>query len=81
MFNAIVIQLPTIDYLKDRFRLSERQAQITLLLALRRTNKEIAAELGFTIYTAERHTEKILEKLGVNSRRLVVNAIQAGVTN
>jgi DNA-binding CsgD family transcriptional regulator len=67
----------SILYVRDRFSLTDREAQVAMLLAQRRTNKEIALELGITRFTAERHTEKILSKLGVTSRRHVQTAIRS----
>ena len=57
------------EALRKRFGLTEREAQVAQLLAARYSNREIAAELGFTVYTAGRHTEHVLHKLGVCNRR------------
>lgn len=67
--------LPTVTELKERFGFTDREAEVARLLAGRLTNKEIARTLGVTTYTAERHTERILDKLGINSRRHVQEAI------
>lgn len=68
---------PTVTATKliQQFRLTPREAEVALLLADRCSNKEIANKLGVTAYTAERHTERVLAKLGVNSRRLVKTKI------
>jgi DNA-binding CsgD family transcriptional regulator len=55
--------------LRRRFGLTERECQVALLLAERRTNKEIARALRVTTHTAGRHTENVLMKLGISSRR------------
>ena len=62
--------------LRLRFGLTQREAEVALLLAERRTNKEIARRLGFTTFTAQRHTERILAKLRVDSRRDVHEVIR-----
>jgi DNA-binding CsgD family transcriptional regulator len=69
--------VPTVTELRERFGFTEREAEVARLLAARLTNKEIARSLGVTTYTAERHTERILDKLGINSRRHVQEAIAA----
>ena len=69
--------LPDASRLRARFGFTEREAEVACLLAARLTNKEIARTLGVTTYTAERHTERILDKLGINSRRHVQDAIAA----
>jgi DNA-binding CsgD family transcriptional regulator len=57
------------DDLSVRFGLTPREAQVALLLARRLSAKEIARELGFTRFAAARHTEHVMLKLGVKSRR------------
>lgn len=63
--------------LRQRFRLTPRQAEVALLLANRRTNKEIARELGIARHTARRHTEAVLRKLGVHDRNDVHRVLVA----
>jgi DNA-binding NarL/FixJ family response regulator len=57
------------DVLKSCYGLTSRQIEVARLLAERQSNKEIAALLDVTVYTAGRHTENVLRKLGVASRR------------
>jgi DNA-binding CsgD family transcriptional regulator len=64
-------KLPTVEQLGSEFGLTPREAQVALLLADRRSNKEIANVLEVTSHTASRHTEKILCKLGIGSRKYV----------
>ena len=52
-------------------KLTAREREVAHLLAKRRTSKEIAEALGVTFATARRHTERVLAKLGLNSRRAV----------
>ena len=69
--------LPCVARLRTRFGLTGREAEVARLLAARLTNKEIARALGVTIFTAERHTERVLDKLGINSRHHVHVVIAA----
>lgn len=70
--------LPGVDELQRRFRLTAREAEVALLLAERRSNKEVARALGIAMNTAWRHTDKVLMKLGVGSRKDVLRALAAG---
>ena len=49
-------------------RLTRREQQVARLLAHRASNQEIAAALGISPHTARHHTERVLSKLGVQSR-------------
>jgi DNA-binding CsgD family transcriptional regulator/PAS domain-containing protein len=52
-------------------RLTARERQVAALLARRATNPEIAAALGVSPHTARHHTEHVLRKLGLSSRRML----------
>jgi DNA-binding CsgD family transcriptional regulator len=52
-----------------RPRLTPREREVAALLTLRRTNGEIAVALGVSAHTARHHTESVLRKCGVSSRR------------
>jgi DNA-binding CsgD family transcriptional regulator len=54
--------------MRDRFGLSARQVEVAMLMANRRTHKEIARALGIRPNTARRHCEQVLVRLGVHSR-------------
>lgn len=58
------------------FGFTASEARVALLLAHRYSNREIAQELRVTEHTARRHTEKILLKLGIHSRRVVRDIVQ-----
>jgi DNA-binding CsgD family transcriptional regulator len=75
--DSAAAALLTVPELRARFGFTDREAEVARLLAARLTNKEIARTLGVTAYTAERHTERILAKLGINSRRHVHGMIAA----
>jgi DNA-binding CsgD family transcriptional regulator len=48
--------------------LTAREAEILRLVAARRTNKEIAAELVVSVHTVERHVQNAYRKIGASSR-------------
>jgi DNA-binding CsgD family transcriptional regulator len=56
-------------------RLTHRELEVARLLAARRSNYEIAELLRVSRATAKRHTENILQKLGLHSRREVERVI------
>lgn len=55
--------------LRSRFGLTPREVEVAELLAQRLTNAEIARRLFISPYTVRRHTERILAKLRIDSRR------------
>jgi DNA-binding CsgD family transcriptional regulator len=57
--------------LQATFALTPREIEIARLLAARHHTAEIADILGVSVHTARRHTEHVLMKLGVHSRREV----------
>ncbi len=61
--------LPDAGELRRRFGLTPRESEVALLLAARRSNKEIARHLSIANKTAWRHTSSVLSKLGTSSRR------------
>lgn len=69
-------RLPPIPELRRWFDLTRREAEVALLLAKRRTNREIARDLGVKHFTARRHTEKVLMKLGLRSRTEVESVLR-----
>jgi DNA-binding CsgD family transcriptional regulator len=64
--------LPTREELTRRFRLTAREAEVALALSRGASNAEVAQQLAISPHTAERHTERVLLKLGVHSRAAVV---------
>jgi DNA-binding NarL/FixJ family response regulator len=49
-------------------RLTAREGEILRLVALGRTNKEIAAELVVSVHTVERHVQNAYRKIGARNR-------------
>jgi DNA-binding CsgD family transcriptional regulator len=60
------------------FGLTPREARVAELLAARKSNAEISCELGISQHTARHHTERVLAKLGISSRRRVASVLRAG---
>jgi DNA-binding CsgD family transcriptional regulator len=54
--------------LKSHFGLSARRAEVLLWLAQGKTNNQIAVILGLSTSTIHKHTERVFDKLGVESR-------------
>ncbi len=60
--------------------LTNRELDVLLLLAKRRSNKEIANELFISVATVKRHVVNIYRKLNVNKRReAILKAERAGI--
>lgn len=68
------------DDLLRAFGLTPRESQVARLLAVRRTDPEIAAELSISVRTVATHVSAVLRKLSVKSRREVA-ATLAGLDN
>lgn len=67
--DRLTPELPSVQTLRERFNLTVREVQVASLLVHRMTNEEIAGALGISTHTARHHTESVLLKAGVNSRR------------
>jgi DNA-binding CsgD family transcriptional regulator len=70
--------LPGDEELRHRFGLTRKESCVARLLADERTNEQIATELCISPHTARHHTERILAKLGANSRTKVRSALVGG---
>lgn len=66
----------TADALRARWGLTRQEGRVACLLAARRTNAEIAAALSVSVHTARHHVERVMEKLGVSSRRDVERVME-----
>jgi DNA-binding CsgD family transcriptional regulator/PAS domain-containing protein len=62
-------ELPSEDALRDRFGLTRREAEVALLLAEGLTNEQISERLFISPHTAKRHTEQVLAKMEMPSRK------------
>ena len=61
--------LPTSDELMSRCHLTEREADVALLLAVGASDREIGWRLDISPHTARKHVEHIFDKLQVHSRK------------
>ncbi len=66
------------EELRARFGLTGREAEVAVLLLQRRSNAEIAEALELSEHTARHHTERVLHKLGVNSRTALGDVLADG---
>lgn len=66
---------PSYRELRAAFGLTRAEARVATMLAERKTNSEIARELGVSASTARRHTERLLVKLGISRRGAVRGAL------
>jgi len=65
---------------KNDVRLTSREAELLQLIAEGQVNKQIAAELGISIKTVEKHRQNLMEKLNIHEiAGLTRYAISAGV--
>lgn len=71
LFSHIVehaVQSGKVDRLIESVRMTKREQDIINLIALGRSNKEIAAELNIAVHTVKSHVHNILEKLALHTR-------------
>jgi DNA-binding CsgD family transcriptional regulator len=68
-------ELPGDGVLAERFGLTRAESRVARLLAEGKSNAEVAAALSISPHTAERHTEKVLQKLEIHSRAAVGHRI------
>jgi len=59
---------PSDDVLREAFSLTPAEMRVARLIALGRSNQEIARELHNSPHTTNRHTEAVFRKLGVHKR-------------
>lgn len=75
-----------LDQCRDAFdekktgRLTAREAEVLHLIAQGRANKQIAADLGISIKTVEKHRQQVMNKLGIHDvAGLTRHAISKGI--
>ncbi len=65
---------------RSRYELSQRELQVLLALADGKRNKEIAAQLGISLPTVNKHVTSILVKMKASSRTDAVSrALRQGL--
>jgi DNA-binding NarL/FixJ family response regulator len=63
-------------FLREHYRLTNREVDVAHLLALGKSNGEIADALSISEHTCRHHTERVLTKLGVRSRAAVASKLR-----
>jgi DNA-binding CsgD family transcriptional regulator len=76
-FTCLGTVLPALDELRSQFGLTRREATVALLIGQGHDNSAIAERLSISPHTVRRHTERVLMKLGVDSRRKVPDVLSA----
>ncbi len=69
-------ELPEESELRKWYGLTRMEARVARLLAMNMTNAEIASSQFISAHTARHHTENVLLKLGVHSRREVARLLE-----
>jgi len=65
---------------KGSVRLSSREAEVLQLIAEGEANKQVAAELGISVKTVEKHRQRLMDKLDIHDTAgLTRHAIAAGI--
>ena len=73
---------PAAQIRRKRTRLSSREVEVLQLIAEGQANKRIAAELGISVKTVEKHRASLMQKLQLNNvAALTVYALEKGLIN
>jgi len=70
---------PRAERRKTPNSLTKREHQVTLLIRRGASNREVAAALGISEHTVERHVSSILSRLGLRSRWQIVDSLPVRV--
>jgi DNA-binding CsgD family transcriptional regulator len=66
--EPVQVERAGIRKLQSRFSLTGREAEVLYWLSCGKSNRDIAAILGISLRTADKHLEHVYTKLGVESR-------------
>jgi DNA-binding CsgD family transcriptional regulator len=64
---------------RDLYCLTEREAEVAVLVAQGYQNAEIARRLGTAVSTVKRHVYNVFNKVGVDNRTHLVHRLRCGV--
>lgn len=64
-------------WLRERYRLTAREARVALLIAEGHVAKEVATMLGVTVFTVRAHLRNIFAKIGVGRQAALVRVVLA----
>jgi len=73
-------ELPPAPSLMEHYRLTQREAQVALLLVRGLSSTEIAAQLSVSPHTVRHHAEWVFAKLGIHSRKALGLKLLAGLS-
>jgi DNA-binding CsgD family transcriptional regulator len=76
--DRVAFQIPASDSLRSRYGLTVRELQVASLIMHRLSNSEISRMLSISPHTARHHTENVLTKLGVRSRKALRRLVSGG---
>lgn len=81
LLRKVFIQTSLEEKVRERRQLNQNEQRILALIASGRTNKEIAADLGFTERTIKAYVSNLLRKIGVHNRSALTSyAMTHGLT-
>jgi DNA-binding NarL/FixJ family response regulator len=63
---------PNLKKAKDRFRLTDREVEIVILVSQGLSNKDISARLFLSEYTVKDHLKNTMRKMGATSRSEII---------
>lgn len=73
---------PSDRIIREEYALTPREAEVARLLSRRLSSREIAEELSISVNTARRHSERVLQKMGLNRRsevgKVLLRLLQSG---
>jgi DNA-binding CsgD family transcriptional regulator len=76
--RPLAAPVPVPDEIRVRFNLTRKESRVAVLLAAQKSNEQIAADLCISPHTARHHTQSVLSKLGLKSRRDVSATLARG---
>lgn len=66
---------PSKKAMQTRYQLTPRETEVARLLSRRLSSREIAEHLYISVNTARRHSERVLQKMGLKRRSAVKDAL------
>ncbi len=69
-----------VDSLRERYKLSDREVEVSLQIIYGKSNKEIAVQLNLSASTVKNYIYNLYQKIGISSRFELINLVQ-NITN
>lgn len=70
---SLAVDETNMDKVKRKYGITQRESEITKLLLMGKSNKEIADQLCIAHHTVKNHVYRLYQKLGINKRYQLVN--------